>query len=197
MNQVNDVTARIRRFANALTAMLLVVCAPPSQATTLPFEYGAFRSVCTWVQISADSEVESRFALTEINKEVGAAVEQRLRALGLSYPVLTGPACFRERAAAPQQLSLWFYARAVYDPDHPRRLVLSLVMHSHYDDRNARGPYHADIPKSHHEFPTEVSFCLSDADPSRCLTDRVVHYFDATMLKVVERAQQLLKGGRQ
>lgn len=196
MSQVNEVTARMRRFSSILVAML-VVSASPSWAATLPFEYGAFRSVCTWVQISADSEVESRFALAAINKEVGAAVEQRLRALGLSYPVLTGPACFRERAAAPQQLSLWFYARAVYDPDHPRRPVLSLTMHSHYKDRMAPGPYHADIPKAHHEFPTEVSFCPSDADPSRCLTDRVVHYFDATMLKAIERAQQLLKGGRQ
>jgi hypothetical protein len=93
-------------------------------------------------------------------------------------------------------LSLLFYARVVPDPEHPRRLIVSLIMHSFYNDPKSPGPYHTDIPKPHHQFPTDVSFCSTEADPSRCLTDRIVGYFDATMLKIIELAQELLKGGR-
>jgi hypothetical protein len=103
----------------------------------------------------------------------------------------------RERATAQQQLGLLFYARVVPDPEQPRRLIVSLIMHSFYNDPKSPSPYHTDIPKAQHEFPTDVTFCSTEADPSRCLTDRVVSYFDATMLKIIERAQELLKGGRQ
>lgn len=68
-------------------------------------------------------------------------------------------------------------------------------MHSYYKDTTAEGPYHRDIPRAHHEFPTEVSFCSAEPDPSGCLTDRVISYFDATMLKIIE-AQELQKGKR-
>lgn len=123
-------------------------------------------------------------------------IEDRLRALGLTYPVISGPACLRERATAPKQLGLLFYARVVPDPEQPRRLIVSLIMHSLYNDPKSPGPYHTDIPKAQHEFPTDLTFCSAEADPSRCLTDRIVGYFDATMLKIIERAQELLKGGR-
>jgi hypothetical protein len=197
MRRVDDATARFaKRLISALIAMLLFASAP-SKATTLPFECGTFRSVCTSVEISADPQVESGLARTTINENVALAIQQRLRALGLTYPVVAGPVCMRERATAPQQLGLLFYARAVQDPEHPRRLIVSLIMHSLYNDPKSPGPYHTDIPKAQHEFPTEVRFCSADADPSRCLTDRIVDYFDATMLKIIERAQQLLKGGRQ
>jgi hypothetical protein len=197
MRRINDVTARYaKRFTNALIAMLLFssACASASWAASLPFEYGSFRSLCSTVEISAEPELFQRFARATINENVARTIEARLRALGLTYPVLAGPACFRERASAPQQLSLQFYARAVSDPEHPRRLVISLLMHSYYKDATAEGPYARDIPKAHHEFPTEVGFCAAETDPSRCLTDRVTEYFDATMLKVIERAQELLKG---
>jgi hypothetical protein len=198
MTRVNDVTARYaKRFTNRLIAMTLIASASTSWATTLPFEYGAFRSVCTSVEIAADPPIEQGFARGTINENVARAVQERLRALGLTYPVISGPACLRERATAQQQLGLLFYARVVPDPEHPRRLIVSLIMHSLYNDPKSPGPYHTDIPKAQHEFPTDLTFCSAEADPSRCLTDRVVGYFDATMLKIIERAQQLLKGGRQ
>lgn len=197
---VNSVTARYaKRFTNALIAMLFIASASASTswAASLPFEYGAFRGLCSTVEISAEPELFQRFARATINEDVARTIEARLRALGLTHPVLAGPACFRERASAPQQLSLQFYVRAIPDPEHPPRLVVSLIMHSFYNDPKSPGPYHTDIPKAQHEFPTDVSFCSSDAGASRCLTDHVVGYFDATMLKIIERAQELLKGGRQ
>jgi hypothetical protein len=200
VRRLNEVAARYaRRFTNALIVLILIASAgtSTSRATTLPFEYGAFRSVCTSVEISADQQVEQGFARATINENVARTIQERLRALGLTYPVVAGPACLRERAIARQQLSLLFYARAVPDPEHPRRLIISLIMHSFYNDPKSPGPYHIDIPKAQHEFPTKVSFCSAEADPSRCLTDRVINYFDATMLKIIERAQELLKGSRQ
>lgn len=186
------------RYTIALIAMVLIAsaCSSTSSAATLPFEYGAFRSICTSVEISADPQIEQGFARTAINGNVGRTIQERLRTLGLVHPVISGPACLRERATAQQQLGLLFYARVVPDPERPRRLVVSLIMHSFYNDPKSPGPYHTDIPKAQHEFPTEVSFCSVEVDPSRCLTDRVVDYFDATMLKIIERAQELLKGKR-
>jgi hypothetical protein len=197
MRRVNDVTARYaKRFTSALIAGLLLAsaCASTSWAATI-YQTGPFRSLCSSVEISAEPEVFQRFARATVNQNVGRTIEARLRALGLTYPVLAGPECLRERASAPRQLSLQFYARAVSDPDHPRRLVISLIMHSYYKDTTAEGPYHRDIPRAHHEFPTEVSFCSAELDPSGCLTDRVISYFDATMLKIIE-AQELQKGRR-
>ncbi len=192
---MNEVTARYaRRLKNVLIAMILVAGASTSRATTLPFEYGAFRSVCASVEISTDPQMEQGFARATINENVARTIQERLRALGLTYPVVAGPACLRERATAPQQLGLLFYARVVSDPEHPRRLIVSLIMHSFYNDPKSPGRYHTDIPKAQHEFPTDVSFCSAEADPSRCLTERVTEYFDATMLKIIERAQELLKG---
>ena len=69
-------------------------------------------------------------------------------------------------------------------------------MHSYYKDTMAEGPYHRDLPKAHHEFPTEVSFCSAEPDPSGCLTDRVISYFDATMLKIIESTLELQKERR-
>ncbi|QWG20082.1 hypothetical protein KMZ68_09765 [Bradyrhizobium sediminis] len=196
MNQALAQYARRRK--NELIAIILIASADAStsQATTLPFEYGAFRSVCTSVEIAADPQVEQEFARATINENVARAIQERLRMLGLTYPVVAGPACLRERATAPQQLGLLFHARVVSDPEHPRRLIVSLIMHSFYNDPKSPGPYHTDIPKAQHEFPTDVSFCSAEADPSRCLTDRVVGYFDVTMLKIIELAQELLKGER-
>jgi hypothetical protein len=194
---MNGVTARYaKRFTNALFAMLLIASAyaSTSWAASVAFEYGSFRSLCSTVEISAETDVFQRFARATVSENVARTMEARLRALGLAYPVLAGPACFRERASAPQQLSLQFYARAVSDPEHPRRLIISLIMHSYYKDATAEGAYPRDIPKAHHEFPTEVGFCWAETDPSRCLTDRVIEYFDATMLKIIERAQELQKG---
>ncbi len=199
MRRVNEAMARYaRRLKNVLIAMILIAGAGASisQATTLPFEYGAFRSVCTSVEISADPQVEQGFARATINENIARTIQERLRALGLTYPVISGPACLRERATAQQQLGLLFYARVVPDPEHPRRLVVSLITHSFYNDPKSPGPYHTDIPKAQHEFPTDVSFCSAEVDPSRCLVDRVIDYFDTTMLKIIERAQELLKGGR-
>ncbi len=197
MRQMNELAGRYaRRLQNIVIAMILVAGPSTSRATTLPFEYGAYRSICTSVEISADPQVEQGFAKATINENVASTVQERLRALGLTYPVVAGPACLRERATARQQLSLLFYARVVPDPEHPRRLIVSLIMHSFYNDPKSPGPYHTDIPKPHHQFPTDVSFCSTEADPSRCLTDRIVGYFDATMLKIIELAQELLKGGR-
>lgn len=199
MRRVNEVAAHYaKRFTNALIAMTLIASAgtSTSRAATLPFEYGAFRNVCTSVEISAGRQVEEGFAKATINENVARTIQERLRALDLTYPVAAGPACLRERATATQQLGLLFYAQVVSDPEHPRRLIVSLIMHSFYNDPKSPGPYHTDIPKAQHEFPTEVSFCSAEADPSRCLTDRVVDYFDATMLKIIERAQELKKGRR-
>jgi hypothetical protein len=196
MRRVNDITARYaKRFASALIAMILIAspCASTSRAESI-YKTGPFRSLCSWVEISAEPEVFQRFARATVNENVARTIEARLRTLGLTYPVIAGPDCLRERASAPRQLSLQFYARAVSDPEHPRRLVISLIMHSYYKDTTAEGPYHRDIPRTHHEFPTEVSFCSAEADPSGCLTDRAINYFDATMLKIIERAQELLKG---
>lgn len=194
---MNELAGRYaRRLQNIVIAMILVAGPSTSRATTLPFEYGAYRSICTSVEISADPQVEQGFAKATINENVASTVQERLRALGLTYPVVAGPACLRERATARQQLSLLFYARVVPDPEHPRRLIVSLIMHSFYNDPKSPGPYHTDIPKPHHQFPTDVSFCSTEADPSRCLTDCIVGYFDATMLKIIELAQELLKGGR-
>lgn len=189
----------MKRGMSALTVFFLIVdaCASMSRAATLPFEYGAFRSVCTSVEISAQPQVETEISKTTFNENVASAIQNRIRQLGLSYPVIPGPACLRERATARQQLGLFFYARIVPDPEQPRRLVVSLIMHSLYNDPKSPGPYHTDLPKAQHEFPTDVTFCSGDADPSRCVTDRVVGYFDSTMLKIIERAQELLKGGRQ
>ena len=197
VNQVNNVAARYaKRIANAMIAIILFASTPTSWATTLPFEYGAFRSVCTSVEISADPQIEQGFSKATIDENVARSIQERLRGLGLSYPVVSGPACLRERATAQQQLGLLFYARVVPDPERPRRLVVSLIMHSFYNDPKSPGPYHIDIPKPHHQFPTDVSFCSAEADPSRCLTDRTIGYFDATMFKIIELSQKLLKGGR-
>jgi hypothetical protein len=197
MRRVNDVTARYaKRFASALIAMILAANAGASTSwAASTYRTGPFRSLCSSVEISAEPEVFQRFARATVNENVGRTIEARLRALGLTYPVLAGSECFRERASAPRQLSLQFYARAVSDPEQPRRLVISLIMHSYYKDTTAEGPYHRDIPRAHHEFPTEVSFCSAEPDPSGCLTDRVINYFDATMLKIIE-AQELQKGRR-
>jgi hypothetical protein len=191
-----DVTARNSgRLKTLLIAIILVfgACSSTSWARTI-YETGPFRSICSLVEISAEPEVFQRFARATVNETVARTIEGRLRTLGLTYPVIAGPECFRERASAPRQLSLHFYARAVSDPEHPRRLIISLIMHSYYKDITAEGPYHRDIPRAHHEFPTEVSFCSAETDPSRCLTDRVTEYFDATMLKIIE-AQELQRGG--
>jgi len=194
MIRINEATAGYsRRFKNALIVIFLVVGASTSRASTLPFEYGTFRSVCSTVEISAEPE---KFKLAAINENVARTIEARLQTLGLAYPVQAGPVCFRERASAPRQLTLQFYARAVSDPENPHRLIVSLIMHSLYNDPKSPGPYHSDIPKAQHEFPTEVSFCSPEADASRCLTDRVIDYFDATMLKTIKRAQELLKGSQ-
>ncbi|QWG20083.1 hypothetical protein KMZ68_09770 [Bradyrhizobium sediminis] len=194
---MNEVTARYaRRFKTVLFAMLLLVSECASTSWAAIYQTGPFRSVCSSVEISAEPEVFQRFAHATVNEIVARTIEARLRTLGLTYPVLAGPDCLRERASAPRQLSLQFYARAVSDPEHPRRLLISLIMHSYYKDTTAEGPYHRDIPRAHHEFPTEVSFCPAETDPSSCLTDRVINYFDATMLKIIERAQELQKGRR-
>jgi hypothetical protein len=194
MRRVNDVTARYaKRLTSALIATLLLACASTSRAESI-YKTGPFRSLCSWVEISAEPEVFQRFARATVNEDVARTIEARLGSLGLTYPVIAGPECYRERARAPRQLSLQFYAHAVSDPEHPRRLVISLIMHSHYKDTTREGPYHRDIPRAHHEFPTEVSFCSAETDPARCLTDRVINYFDATMLKIIERAQELQKG---
>jgi hypothetical protein len=196
---MNKVTARyVRRLKNVLIAMILVVSAYSSASWARSiYQTGPFRSLCSSVEISAEPEVFQRFARATVNEIVARTIEARLRGLGLAYPVLAGPDCLRERASAPRQLSLLFYARAVPDPERPRRLVISLIMHSYYNDPNSPGPYHTDIPRAQHEFPTEVSFCSAEADPSRCLTDRVINYFDATMLKIIEANQESLKGGQQ
>ena len=192
MRRVNDVAARhAKRFT--LIAVLLITGASTSWAESI-YKTGPFRSLCSSVEISAEPEVFQRFARATVNESVARTIEARLRSLRLTYPVLAGPECFRERASAPRQLSLQFYAHAVSDPEHPRRLIISLIMHSYYKDTTAEGPNHRDIPRAHHEFPTEVSFCSAETDPSHCLTDRVVNYFDATMLKIIERTQELLKG---
>lgn len=193
MRRANEVTARYaKRFADALIAMILIAnaCASTSWAAST-YETGPFRSVCSVVEISAEPEVFRSFSRATVNESVARKIEARLRTLGLTYPVLPGPDCLRERAQAPLQLGLLFYARAVTDPEHPRRLVISLIMHSYSNDLRAEGLYR-DIPKQHHEFPTEVSFCSAENDPSSCLTDRVINYFDATMLKIID-AQQLQK----
>lgn len=175
MRRLTDVTARYaKRFTNALIAMILTACASTSWATTLPFEYGAFRSVCTSVEISADPQIEQGFSRTTINENVARTIQERLRALVLTYPVISGPACLRERATAQQQLGLLFYAHVVPDPERPRRLVVSLIMHSFYNDPKSPGPYHTDIPKAQHEFPTEVSFCSAEADRGASLTGATV-----------------------
>jgi hypothetical protein len=199
MRRLNEVTAHYaRRFTNALIAMILVASAGTStlRANSI-YQTGPFRSLCSSVEISAEPEIFQRFARATVNENVARTIEARLRTLGLNYPVLAGAECLRERASAPRQLSLLFYARAVSDPEHPRRLVISLIMHSYYNDPKSPGPYHTDIPRAQHEFPTEVSFCSAEADASRCLTDRVINYFDATMLKIIEANQGPLKGGRQ
>jgi hypothetical protein len=196
MRRLNEVTAHhAKSFISALIAMILTVYASTSSAESI-YRTGPFRSLCSTVEISAEPEVFQRSARATVNENVTRTIEERLRTLGLSYPVIAGPECFRERAREPRQLSIQFYARAVFDPEYPRRLVISLIMHSYYKDTAAEGPYHRDIPRAHHEFPTEVSFCSAEADPSRCLTDRVINYFDATMLKIIERAQELEKGRR-
>jgi hypothetical protein len=195
---VNDVAAHYgKRFTNAMIAMIFIASAGAStlRADSI-YRTGPFRSLCSSVEISAEPEIFQLFARATVNENVARTIEARLRTLGLTYPVLAGAECFRERASAPRQLSLQFYARAVSDPEHPRRLVISLILHSYYKDTTAEGPYHRDIPRAHHEFPTEVSFCSAETDSSRCLTDRVINYFDATMLKIIERAQELQKGRR-
>lgn len=197
MRRVNDVTVRYgKRFASAAIAVILAASAFASMAWSATiYETGPFRSLGSSVEISAEPEVFQRFARATVNQDVARTIEARLRALGLTYPVLTGPDCLRERAQAPLQLGLLFYARSVSDPERPHRLIISLIMHSYSKDlRAGDGPYR-DLPKQHHEFPTEVSFCAAEIDPSRCLTDRVISYFDATMLKIIE-AQELQKGGR-
>ena len=197
MRRVNDVTARYaKRFASTLMAIILAAnaFASTSWAATI-YQTGPFRTLCSSVEISAEPEVFQRFARAAVNENVGRIIEARLRALGLTHPILAGPECLRERASAPRQLSLQFYARAVSDPA-PRRLVISLIMHSYYKDTMAEGPYHRDLPKAHHEFPTEVSFCSAEPDPSGCLTDRVISYFDATMLKIIESTLELQKERR-
>lgn len=191
MRRVNEATARYaKRFTVALSAMIIIASASTSWAAST-YETGPYRSLCISVEISAESEVFRSFARASVNESVARTIEARLRTLGLTYPVRAGPDCLRERAQAPLQLGLLFYARAVTDPEHPHRLVISLIMHSYSKDLRAEGPYR-DIPKQHHEFPTEVSFCSTENDPSSCLTDRVINYFDATMLKIID-AQQLQK----
>jgi hypothetical protein len=198
MRRVNEVTAHhAKRFTNALIAMILIASGYASTSwAASTYQTGPFQSLCSSVEISAEPEVFRRFARAAVNEIVARTIEARVRSLGRTYPVLAGPDCLRERASAPRQLSLLFYARAVSDPEHPRRLVISLIMHSYYNDPKSPGPYHTDIPRAQHEFPTDVSFCSAEADPSRCLTDRVVDYFDATMLKIIEANQAPLKGGR-
>jgi hypothetical protein len=194
---MNEVAARYaKRFTNALIVIVLIVSsfASTSRAATI-YEIGPFRSLCSSIEISAEPEVFQRFSGATVNETVARTIEARLRTLGLTYPVLAGPDCLRERAQAPLQLGLLFYARSVSDPDHPRRLIISLIMHSYSKDlRAGDGPYR-DLPKQHHEFPTDVSFCAAETDASRCLTDRVISYFDATMLKFIE-AQELQRRGR-
>ena len=193
MRRINEVTARYsKRFTNALIAMIFAIsaCMSTSWAAST-YETGPFRSLCSSVEISAEPDVFRSFARATVNENVARTIEARLRTLGLTYPVLAGPDCLRERAQAPLQLGLLFYARAVSDPEHPRRLAISLIMHSYSKDLRVEGPYR-DIPKQHHEFPTEVSFCSTDNGPSDCLTDHVIKYFDATMLKIID-AQQLQK----
>ncbi|QWG20081.1 hypothetical protein KMZ68_09760 [Bradyrhizobium sediminis] len=117
---MNEAMARYaRRFTNAMIAMILIAGAGASTswAASLAFEYSSFRSLCSTVEISAEPEVFQSFVRPTINENVARTIEARLRALGPTYPVLAGPECFRERASAPQQLSLQFYARAVSDPE--------------------------------------------------------------------------------
>lgn len=198
MRRGSGVTAHhAKRFTGALIAMTLTANAGVSTSwADSIYQTGPFRSLCSSVEISAEPEIFRRFERAPINENVARVIEARLRKLDLNYPILAGPECLRERASAPRQLSLQFYARAVSDPEYPRRLVISLIMHSYYKDTTAEGSYHRDIQRAHHEFPTDITFCSAESDSSRCLTDHVVGYFDATMLKIIERSQELLKGGR-
>lgn len=121
MRRVNDVTARYaKRFASTLMAIILAAnaFASTSWAATI-YQTGPFRTLCSSVEISAEPEVFQRFARAAVNENVGRIIEARLRALGLTHPILAGPECLRERASAPRQLSLQFYARAVSDPAPP------------------------------------------------------------------------------
>lgn len=195
---MNELAARYaRRLLNIFIVMTFVVSVgTPAVWASSIYRTGPFRSLCSYVEISAEPEIFQRFARATVNESVSRTIEARLRTIGRTYPVLAGPDCLRERASASQQLSLLFYARAVPDPERPHRLVISLIMHSYSNDPKSPGPYHTDIPRAQHEFPTEVSFCPPEVDPTRHLTDRVIDYFDATMLKIIEATQDPLKGGR-
>src|SRR5882757_3141194 len=129
MRQIDKTTASYsRRFKNALIVMILVAVAgaSASRADSI-YRTGPFRSLCSTVEISAEPEIFQRFAPATVNENVARTIEARLRTLGLAYPVLAGTECFRERSNAPRQLSLQFYARAVSDPEAPRRLAISLI----------------------------------------------------------------------
>lgn len=178
-----------------MAAIVVVTAWISTSSAASIYATGPFKYLCSSIEISAEPDVYTRFGRAGVNEIAARTMEEHLRSRGLDYPVVAGAACLRERATAPQQFSILFYARVVPDPENPRRLAVSLIMHSFSIDRHSPGPYHTDIPRAHHEFPTEVSFCPADADPTQFLADRVIEYFDATMLKIIE-AQPAAKGGR-
>jgi hypothetical protein len=182
-----DVLRRIRIVA--LLKVVVVggafVASQALFAASAPPEYSLFRSVCSLVEFEATPQLEGLFDRNAINKSVSTAIEARLHARGLSFPVEFGRQCFRRVISEPRQLTLWFYASLTGGPDGRPPIIMSLVVHSFYQD----------LVRSPHEFPTKIMFCLEASNPSECLADHVVAYFDATVLGVIASAQGLRRGG--
>jgi hypothetical protein len=88
--------------------------------------------------------------------------------------------------AAPYQLNLQFHATPALSADQRLPLIVALTMHKHWQSKY--------VPT--HEFPTKILFCQSSTELTACLAKHVPAYFEEVPLRVIDRAQELLKGAR-
>lgn len=152
-------------------------------ASTLGPEYGLFKSLCTVVEIP-ESELEP-IDRKLVDQLTSAAIRDRVRQSGLTFPIEHGQQCFPGKVgSAPDQLSVRFNAVLARGLGSRAPVILSLTAHDFFRD----------YPRSPFDYPTKILFCPSRSGVPRCVAGHISQFFGETTLKIILRAQELLKG---
>jgi hypothetical protein len=162
-------------------AVALVLKADYATASSPPYEIAMFRELCVNVDIEASETLRRQFPVsprgnidTALTQATEAFIRERVRELGLLYPV-GSVECFRRRGSKwTRQTTLFFHVTLAEDREVG---VLAAVMVN---------PLFEDQQMAPHAYPTRLFRCASSSELQSCVEDNVKAYFDEVLFPLIQ-----------
>lgn len=175
----------MRALLKTLVVVLTVVLAKDSAfASSPPQEFAAFRELCVDVYVAAKEEFQAQLhpggpGDGPLTASMEAFVRERLRELGLLYPVGSKECMGRGGSRGTGQTTLFFHV--ILQEESPTDPLLAAVVVN---------PLFEDQRIAPHAYPTRLFRCQPGGGLQKCIDDNAKAYFDEQIVPIIRTAKQ-------